>query len=116
VIAGRGIHELSGDANAIAGLADTALQHVTDTEFAPDLLDIDSSALEREAGVPSDNEKLVVSGRAVMISSTIPSAKYSCSGSPLMFSKGSTAMEGLSGSGSTRGWLTAEPEFTAEGV
>jgi hypothetical protein len=35
--------------------------------------------------------------RAVMISSTIPSAKYSCSGSPLMFSNGSTAMEGLSG-------------------
>src|SRR5215469_7715718 len=28
---------------------------------------------------------------------TMPSAKYSCSGSPLMFVKGSTAMEGLSG-------------------
>ena len=38
---------------------------------------------------------------AVMISSTIPSAKYSCSGSPLMFSNGSTAMDGLSGSGGT---------------
>ena len=35
-----------------------------------------------------------------MISSTIPSAKYSCSGSPLMFWNGRTAMEGLSGSGS----------------
>ena len=34
----------------------------------------------------------------VMMSSTMPSAKYSCSGSPLMFSNGSTAMEGLSGS------------------
>jgi hypothetical protein len=29
-----------------------------------------------------------------MISSTIPSAKYSCSGSPLMFWNGSTAMDG----------------------
>jgi hypothetical protein len=29
---------------------------------------------------------------AVVISSTIPSAKYSCSGSPLMFSNGSTAI------------------------
>src|ERR1700758_1487777 len=36
---------------------------------------------------------------AVMISSTIPSAKYYCSGSPLMFWKGSTAIEGLSGRG-----------------
>ena len=33
------------------------------------------------------------------ILSTIPSAKYSCSGSPLMFSNGSTAIDGLSGSG-----------------
>src|SRR5215510_14598504 len=36
---------------------------------------------------------------AVMISSTIPSAKYSCSGSPLMHWNGSTAMDGLSGMG-----------------
>jgi hypothetical protein len=35
--------------------------------------------------------------RAVMISSTMPSAKYSCSGSPLILAKGSTAIEGLSG-------------------
>jgi hypothetical protein len=38
---------------------------------------------------------------AVMISSTIPSAKYSCSGSPDMFSNGSTAIDGLSGSART---------------
>ena len=35
-----------------------------------------------------------------MISSTMPSTKYSCSGSPLMFWNGSTAIDGLSGSGS----------------
>ena len=35
-----------------------------------------------------------------MMSSTMPSAKYSCSGSPLMFWNGNTAMEGLSGSAS----------------
>ena len=35
--------------------------------------------------------------RAVMISSTMPSAKYSCSGSPLMLSKGRTAIEGFVG-------------------
>src|SRR5215469_2670601 len=37
---------------------------------------------------------------AVMISSTIPSAKYSCSGSPLILANGKTAIDGLSGSGS----------------
>jgi hypothetical protein len=36
----------------------------------------------------------------VMISSTIPSAKYSCAESSLMFWNGSTAIEGLSGSAS----------------
>ena len=35
-----------------------------------------------------------------MMSSTIPSAKYSCSGSPLMFWNASTAIEGFSGSAS----------------
>jgi hypothetical protein len=34
-----------------------------------------------------------------MISSTMPSTKYSCSGSPLMLANGNTAMDGLSGSG-----------------
>ena len=34
---------------------------------------------------------------AVVISSTMPSAKYSCSGSPLIFAKGNTAIDGLSG-------------------
>jgi hypothetical protein len=34
---------------------------------------------------------------AEMMSSTTPSAKYSCSGSPLKFMNGKTAMEGLSG-------------------
>ena len=36
---------------------------------------------------------------AVMMSSTMPSAKYSCSGSPLKFWNGSTAIEGRSGKG-----------------
>jgi hypothetical protein len=34
---------------------------------------------------------------AETMSSTTPSAKYSCSGSPLRFRNGSTAIEGLSG-------------------
>src|SRR5215510_11885522 len=34
---------------------------------------------------------------SVMMSSVMPSVKYSCSASPLMFKNGKTAMEGLSG-------------------
>jgi hypothetical protein len=34
---------------------------------------------------------------AVIISSTMPSAKYSCSGSPLILANGNTAIDGLSG-------------------
>jgi len=40
---------------------------------------------------------------AVMISSTMPSAKYSCSGSPLRLAKGNTAIDGLSGKDSAGG-------------
>jgi hypothetical protein len=39
--------------------------------------------------------------RAVVRSSVIPSLKYSCLGSSLMLAKGNTAIEGLSGNGST---------------
>src|SRR3954465_3622643 len=53
---------------------------------------------------------------AVMMSSLIPSEKYSCSGSSLMLLNGSTAMAGRSGSGgacdnldaSVTGGLTAD--------
>jgi hypothetical protein len=34
---------------------------------------------------------------SVMTSSAMPSAKYSCSGSPLIFANGNTAIDGLSG-------------------
>src|SRR5659263_394374 len=47
--------------------------------------------------------------RDVMICSVNPSAKYSCFGSPVMFSNGSTAMEGLSGSGSATFFTEATP-------
>ena len=44
---------------------------------------------------------------APMMSSTTPSAKYSCSGSPLRFRNGSTASEGFSGSASVSGGAVA---------
>ena len=51
---------------------------------------------------------------AVMISSTMPSAKYSCSGSPLILAKGSTAIDGLSGSGSAGGLAGAWPHAAGQ--
>ena len=45
--------------------------------------------------------------RSVMMSSVMPSEKYCCSGSPLMFSKGSTAMDGLSGKGKSEDLIWA---------
>jgi len=39
--------------------------------------------------------KVRQSERLVMMSSVIPSAKYSCSGSPLIFEKGNTAIDGI---------------------
>ena len=53
-----------------------------------------------------------------MISSTMPSAKYSCSGSPLMFSNGSTAIEGGPGKaspGSPSRWAVAKAETRGKG-
>ena len=50
-----------------------------------------------------------------MMSSLIPSEKYSCSGSPLMLLKARTAMEGLSGgAGNGRGAWEADAAFCAK--
>ena len=51
---------------------------------------------------------------AVMMSSLMPSEKYSCSGSPLMLVNGSTAMAGRSGSGNAVGAASAALAPAAE--
>ncbi len=51
---------------------------------------------------------------AVMMSSEMPSAKYSCSASPLMLAKGSTAIDGLSGKAGL-GILSGLPASGASG-
>ena len=61
---------------------------------ARDLRHVDVLALEREraccARRPTSAETLL---RSVMMSSVMPSLKYSCSGSPLMLANGSTQIE-----------------------
>ena len=52
--------------------------------------------------------------RAIRMSSTMPSAKYSCSGSPLMLANGSTAIEGRSGSGRSTAPVSAAT-FASDG-
>jgi hypothetical protein len=47
------------------------------------------------------------------MSSTMPSTKYSCSGSPLMFWNGNTAMEGLSGRANAGAGRSSFAGFTA---
>ena len=55
---------------------------------------------------------------SVMMSSVMPSVKYSCSGSPLIFWNGNTATEGLSGraSGASTGDAPTDDAATAGAV
>ena len=62
-----------------AGLAHGAFEHVAHAQFARHLLHVDGSALVGEGRVTSDHEQPTNRDNAVMISSTMPSAKYSCS-------------------------------------
>ena len=56
--AGRGVDQLGGDADAVAGAANAALQHVAHAKLAPDLPHVDGLALVPEAGVAGDDEQL----------------------------------------------------------
>ena len=59
--AGGRIDQLTRYPDAIAGFPNAPLKNIPDPQIPSHLLDIDSSALERETGVPSDHEKLFVS-------------------------------------------------------
>ena len=83
----------------VPALRTLPFEDVAHAEFAPDLPHIDGRPVgEAELRAMTNSDR--IRDRAVMMSSTMPSAKYSCSGSPLMFWNGSTAIEALSGSGS----------------
>ena len=99
VPAGHGLDELGRDPHPLAGRADAALEHVADAELPADLAHVDRLALVGEARVAGDDEEALSRDSAVVMSSVMPSAKNSCSGSALMLSNGSTAIDGRSGSG-----------------
>jgi hypothetical protein len=56
VRAGRGIDQLAGDADLSGCLAHAAFQHVANTEFAPDLFDIDGPPFVSKARIARDHE------------------------------------------------------------
>ena len=100
VRAGCCVDQLPGDPHPIAGFAHTAFEHVAHAELLRHLLHVDQLALVGEGGVAGDDKSHGSRAIAVVISSTMPSTKYSCSASPVMFWNGNTASDGLSGSGS----------------
>jgi len=51
-----GFNQLRCDADAVAGFAQTALEHIAHAELAPDPLHIDGAALVGERGVAGDDE------------------------------------------------------------
>ncbi len=54
--AGRGVNQLTNDADFSGCLAHTSFKHVADAEFAPDLLDIDDFALVSKTRIARDHE------------------------------------------------------------
>src|ERR1700751_475779 len=82
----RSVNQLSRNSQSTSGLAHAAFQHISNTQFATHAFYVNRLTLVAERRVPGDYEqRLEPRQRAVVISSAIPSAKYCCSGSPLMF-------------------------------
>ena len=79
------VDQLRGDAHPISGFAHRAFEHVAHPELAADLLHIDSWPLYVKLELRAMTNSHRMRDSAVMISSTMPSTKYSCSGSPLIF-------------------------------
>jgi hypothetical protein len=57
VIGRLGLHELTGDANTVAGLSHAALEHVANAHLTSDLTDVHAATLVGEARVARDDEQ-----------------------------------------------------------
>jgi hypothetical protein len=97
--AGQRVNQLRADAQPPANPAYAAFEHVAHAKLARDLSHIDGAVLIDERRVAGDDKQPADARQRSdqVFGNTI--RKYSCSESPLMSSKGSTAMEGRSGSG-----------------
>ena len=81
MVAGLGFDQLARDAQLPERPAHAAFKNVTDAEPPSDVADIHALALEGEGRVARDHEQGTEARKAVVISSTIPSANHSVSGS-----------------------------------
>src|SRR5258708_32858510 len=57
VVAGFGLDQLRGDADAVAGFTQAAFEHVAHAKLAPDLLHVHRVTLVSEARVAGDDEQ-----------------------------------------------------------
>ena len=93
MIARRAVDELSRDAHTLARLAHAAFEDMTDAELPRDLRTSSDLPLNVNAVLRATTPSAETFDRSVMMSSVIPSLKYSCSGSPLMLANGSTQID-----------------------
>src|SRR5215813_8333828 len=103
VPSGGDVVELYGDAHAVTTLADTALDHIANAVVLGDLPQMDGLTLVDERRIARDHEEpaqLRQRGDDILANAV---RKYSCSGSPLILMKGSTAMAGRSDGGKAGG-------------
>src|SRR5262249_46778417 len=98
---GGRIDELRRDGHPVRRLAHAAFEQVADPELATDLPYVHGMTLVGEARVAGDHEQVAKARQRRDDIFAMPSAKYSCSGSPLRFWNGRTAIESLSGSANT---------------
>src|SRR5438105_3493270 len=97
----RGVDQLSRDPHPVAGTPHAAFEHVANAEFARHPGNINRRSLVGECRIARDDKNARLRDGAVMMSSTMPSAKYSCSASPLKFWNGRIAIDGFSGRAGT---------------
>jgi hypothetical protein len=88
--------QLRHHTDAVASSPDAAFEYLRHTQRLGDLADVLVLAFERERGCAGDDFQSGMRVNALMISSASPSLKYSFSLSPLMFSNGSTTIDGRS--------------------
>src|SRR5262249_23788049 len=95
----QAVDQLSRQSHTIASLANAPFQHIASAELSPDFANVLVCPLNTKLESRAMTISSWIFDKVVSTSSAIPSAKYSCSGSPDMFLNECTAMEGLSGNG-----------------
>ena len=109
VVAGLALDQLTGDPDAVAGLAETALQHISNAELAPNLLYVDGAAFVGERGIAGDHEQRGIARQRGDDVLGDPIGDEFLLGVVLILVKGNTATDGLSGSGGAVGSQVKQP-------